>query len=363
MAIKMRGFFRAAAAVVAFSFNIATFHAGRPGFRTAFAASDNLVVHDRLAAHWQSLELTARTLANGPSTEDWDASVFLNIDALNKLLDQIVGSKINYKGGGILSGVVIDVAGIRLLPHLGALDAEIELVASRSGISLPLTAVATVTFQGITRRGPGSQPTLTLRVEPTELAPHTGFAPLDVVARGFWDSLLPDLGVLLTDRRLFALQVPVPDHIQIPLGLQKRDTISVNGGGGSVSYAASMDSSLITQRVGYIGPVFTEKGLWLRARLDTGNTGLATLAPPDPVGISTDELKARVAALGATLSAQLAAIAVPTGSASLHIGKAVFLSLAEKLQNLDPTQRRITLATVGQSGFLAGHRQKSRSSG
>lgn len=336
---------------------MATFHAGRPGMSSALAASENLVVHDRLAARWQSLDLTARTLANGASPGDWDASLFLNVDALNKLLDQIAGSKIKYKGVGLLSGTVIDVAGVRLRPRLGSLDAEVQLVARKSGISLPLTATATVTFQGITKSGEGKLPLLTLWIEPTELAPRTGFAALDVVARGFWNSLLPDLGILLADRRVFEVELPVPDHIEIPLGLQKTDTIPVNGGGGTVSYAASMIPGTLSQGIGYIGPVFTDKGLWLRARLDNSKAGLQPLSPGDASAIGVDDLKTRVAVLETALSAQLAAIPVPADSALLHIGKAVFLSLADKLQHLDADQRRITLSTTGQSGSLAGRRQ------
>jgi hypothetical protein len=353
----MKAWVLAATSAVVLSLNMATWQAGRPGIKTALAESESLVVHDRFAARWQSLDLTARTLANGTSPADWDASVFLNIDALNKLLNQIVGSKIVYAEKGLLAGTVIDVAGIRLLPRLGALDAELDLVATKSGISLPLTAAATVTFQGIAQAAPGKLPLLTLRVEPTEVAPHTGFAALDVVARGFWDRLLPDLGILLADRRLFDLQTPVPDHIDIPLGLQKQDTVSVNGGGGSVSYAANMVPGSISQGIGYIGPVFTDKGLWLRAQLDNSNTGLMPLAPKDTTGIATAELKTRVTTLEAALAVPLASMAIPTGSAALHIGKAVFLSLADKLQHLDPAQRRITLTTTGQNGSLAGHRQ------
>lgn len=311
-----------------------------------------IAVRERLASYWQSLDLTAQTLSAGSVPDAWDAGFFLDMASLNALLSQAAGLTIRHNDTGVLAGATVQVTAVRLIPKAGALDAELELVAAKSGLSIPLKAAASITFQGIAKPAPDRDPVLTLRIEPTEFFPNVGHGVFGAVERSFFTTLIPDLAVALANPHTLELHLQLPDRVDIPLGLQKQQTVSVNGGSGSVSFKATMMEGSIVQRIAYEGPIFSEKGIWLLGRLsDRGTRPVTPRKPP------TDraELQRKVAALEAAVSTQLAS-SLSTAS-ELYIGKSLLLSLAEKLRTLDASKRRVSFVTTGQSGYLAGHRQ------
>ena len=314
-----------------------------------------VAIRERLSSYWQSLSLTARNFSVGAVPGAWDAGLFLNASSLNELFNSINSVTIRYGGTGALSGTTVRVTSVHLVPRIGALDAELDLLASKAGLSLPLRLAATVTFQGITKSAPDVAPELTLRIEPTQISPNVGTSPFGWAQRGFWKELIPDLVVALSDPRTFEVRLQLPDQVTVPLGLQKQETVPVNGGNGSVSYTVTMQKGSVDQRLAYEGVVFTDKGIWLLARLDENATQLVAIEPPSFADLV--ELRKKVAALETHVSAQLAKAQVPIGAAELHIGKTLFLSVADKLHSLDPANRRVTFVTTGQSGYLAGRRQ------
>ncbi len=320
----------------------------------AFTPSPRIAIRERLTSYWQSLDLTARTLAFGPVPEAWGAGLFLDVPSLNGLLSQI-DMTFQYDGAGPLAGTSVQVTHIKLLPKPGALDAELNLVAEKAGFSLPLNVAARVTYQGITKPPSSAASELTLRIEPTEVSPNFASGWLNWVKRSFWRNLLPDLTLLLADPHLFEVRFQIPDRITIPFGFQKQETVLVNGGEGTVSYTAAMEPSSLTQQIAYAGPVFTDRGIWLLAKL--GDAGTQVLVPETVPSLSVSELQERVSALEAAISVQLARAPLLRGGAELYVGKSLLLALTDKLERLDPAKRRVTFTTTGQSGYLAGRRQ------
>jgi hypothetical protein len=317
-------------------------------------SSDNggIAARARQGSYWRSLDLTAQTLAAGPIPAAWDAGLFLDLKTLDAIISPIDGTIIRRGGGGILAGTSVYVRSVRLKPEAGILGAEVDLVAEKSGISLPLTVAANVTYQGIAEDPSGKLSVLTLRIEPTGISSNS---LLNAAEHSFLTAVVPDLLVLFADPHVFEVHVPLPNQLEVPLGLQKEQTIPVNGGAGTVSIAASMEKGTVTQRLAYGGIVFGDDGIWLLAKVDdTGTPKAATKEPPADLA----ELKKAVEALRTSVASSLGHMSTSHAkSAELYIGKATFLALAEKLRLLDPGKRRVTFKTTGQSGYLAGKRQ------
>lgn len=308
--------------------------------------------HERLLSYWRSLDLTAQTLSAGPISAAWDAGLFLDVQTLNSVFDQLNGLTAKYGGQGALAGATVMVTGVRLKPRNGALDTELDLVASHSGFSLPLKATANVTYQGVAKAAPSAAPVLSLRIEPIEIS--SSKPRPDNTERSFLTTLLPDLLVLFADPHALEIRVQLPDQISIPLGFQKQQTVPVNGGDGSVSYTASMEQGTVEQHLAYPGLVFTKDGIWLTARIDDKQL---PASDPKQAPATPADLKKAIAELETAVSAKLERVSPPSNGAELFIAKSSFLSLAEKLRTLEPSKRRVSFATTGQSGHLAGRRQ------
>lgn len=317
----------------------------------ASVGGGRIAEHERMLSYWRSLDLTAQTLSAGPVPGAWDAGLFLDAQALNSVLDQVNGLTARYGGQGVLAGATVAVTGVRLKPRNGALGAELDLVATHSGFSLPLKATANVTYQGVAKPATGASPVLSLRIEPIEFSSS---ARSDNTERSLLTTLLPDLLVLFADPHALEIRLPLPDQLSVPLGFEKQQTVLMNGGEGSVSYTASMERGTIEEHLAYPGLVFTKDGIWLSARMDEKQP--PDSSPKQPSAIPSDLPKA-VAELEAAVSARLDRMSLPSGGAELYIGKSSFLSLAEQLRNLEPSKRRVTFVTTGQNGHLAGRRQ------
>jgi hypothetical protein len=307
----------------------------------------------RLGSLWRSLDLTARTLAAGPIPGSWDAGSFLDFETLDTAFGEIAGTTLRRSGQGLLSGTSVTVKSVRLKPDTGTLGAELDIWAEKAGFRLPLKIAANVTFQGVSENPAGTSSFLTLRVEPMAITASSDGSLLDLAERGFMSAVIPDLLVLFADPHLFEVRIPLPNRVDFALGLQKTQTISVNGGSGSVAIAVEMEKGAIAQDIAYDGVVFGRKGVWLLARLaenvrSDGHTGDPPAALP--------ELKADVERLRGVVVADLDHASAPD-SAAVHLGKSTLLALAEKLRSIDPAQRRVTFKSVGKNGNLAGKRQ------
>ncbi|MBC9883064.1 hypothetical protein G8O24_37870 [Bradyrhizobium sp. INPA01-394B] len=307
----------------------------------------------RLASSWRSLDLTSRTLTAGPVPAAWDAGLFLDVGTLETSLGQIVGLKLRRSGQGLLAGTSVTVEGMRLKPDAGSLEAELDLAAEKAGFSLPLKVAANVTFQGVSKGSDGTSSLVTLRIEPTGISPHSDGSLLDIAKRSFLTAVIPDLLVLFADPHLFEARIPLPDHVEVPLGLEKTQTIPVNGGSGSVTIQTSMAKGSVAQDISYGGVVFGRKGVWLLGRLAEG---AASDRVADEPPASLAELRSRVEALRASVTAELDRSKTPSG-AGVHVGKSALLALTDKIRKLDPSLRRVTFKTVGKNGNLAGKRQ------
>jgi hypothetical protein len=314
----------------------------------------NIAARERLASYWRSLDLTARTLSAGPIPAAWDAGLFLDLKTLATVIGQIDGTTIRRDGAGVLGGTSVIVRGVRLKPAPGVLGAELDLAAGKAGFSLPLRVAGNVTYQGIADDPASGSSVLTLRIEPTGISPTSDSSLLNVAERGFLTAVVPDLLVLFADPHLFEVRVPLPNRLKVPFGLQKQQTVPVNGGLGTVSIAASVEQGLVTEQVAYGGLIFGNDGIWLLGKVgETATLMVETKEPPADLA----ELKRAVEALQASVSSSLERTSPHKESAELYIGKSTFFALAEKLRRLDPAKRRVTFKTTGQSGYLAGKRQ------
>jgi hypothetical protein len=155
---------------------------------------DEVVLKPRVVARWQALEITRQSLEAAQAEKSWALMAGVEQGAVKAILDTLIGTEIVNRGGGLLDGTTVVVNRIDLAPGQGSLNVTIGLAASKCPVNLRLDADGSVLVAGIEHLTDADGKPIarvTLRLEPSRIAPTAAIGPLPVPAEGLWTTLAP----------------------------------------------------------------------------------------------------------------------------------------------------------------------------
>jgi hypothetical protein len=287
---------------------------------------------------------------------DWSGGAFMGSNAMKATLDRLVGYKLEYAPSDQwLSGTSIQVKSLALRPELGHTEAQITLSASRGDVELELMLLGNVSYRGVTR-AQGAQGVDTVlakfRIEPLEVAPKARVGPFQFAVKDFWAKLLPDLAVALASPRLFEVEVPLKDGINVDIGIDTTSTETVNKQtGATVTYRVTMPNTVLKERVTYSAPVFRPEGIWLLAR--SSEQGQELVEPANPPEGSAATLAVEVKRLQGQLSDSTKAFTGDPDTVGAWVSQAMMTKLASQLAAIPDASRRVTIQSLERTGKLA----------
>ena len=324
---------------------------------TLWSVPASRAYRERLTTRLEALDLAEQSLKAAPVPYGWDAAVYLGRDALDRVVQTLVGTEI-VRADGSDRGLKITVTDIRLQPSAGALEATLSARAVSGSTALDVTISANVSVVGFNRSGldPKMPAQAVLRIEPTEFAPSGNIGGFHFALRGGWARLLPDLTSALATPSLLEVSVALPDSFDANIKVDTKGKQST-GTSGSIDWKISNPGATVTERVAYAAPIFTEHGLWLLAR--RSQNGQPTIVPSmgtalkAAASLTPTEISGRIDQSMARIGSALAGLDGSAADVRAYVSSRSLMTVVSDLQALPPDKVTFGITVASEDGQLA----------
>jgi len=314
-----------------------------------------VVVQEQVRAEWQSVKATQLTAQIGQIPGQWDASLFVGTNVLERMSKCYEGLQIQYDDwAGVLSGATVTVTAIDLKPAVGDLEALITVTGRSAALNLTLNLQidAIARFVG-TIPAEGLKPaSAQFKWMPLSVRPGADWNQKSVAANGFAAKLLAETAAYLAKPDRLVFTVPVQQNLSARIGLAtpQQDSLSIPDTNGSINFSESMPQSTVEPGLATATPIFAEYGVWLLSKIDQA----ASLpAVPDVPNLPIEELQQQISEMRADLVPRLAAANPGPVELSVFASTKSFNRLIASLASVPPPNRTLTVQVTSHTGRLA----------
>jgi hypothetical protein len=252
-----------------------------------------IVLQEGVRAEWQSVKATQLTAQMGQIPGQWDASLFVATNVLERISKCYEGLQIQYSDwAGVLSGATVTVTAVDLKPAAGDLEALITLTGKSAALNLTLNLQidAIARFIG-TIPANGLKPARAqFKWMPLSVRPGADWNQRSIVADGFAAELLAETAAYLAKPDRLVFTIPVQQNLSARIGLAtpQQDSMSIPDTNGSISFSETIPQSTVEPGLATATPIFAEYGVWLLSKIDQG----ASLpAVPDIPNLPIEQLQ------------------------------------------------------------------------